>query len=64
MKGINFMQEEAKYVSPYKTQKISKPKPEDIAGDFLDTEKTAAMLNLVEFIRVNKISIQWASGNS
>ena len=50
--------------SVYKEQKKVKPKPEDAAGDFLDTEKTAAMLNLVEFIRNKKIGIQWASSNA
>jgi len=51
-------------MSTYKNQKVIKPKPEDVAGDFLDTEKTAAMLNFVEFIRGNKIGIRWASSNS
>ena len=51
-------------MSTYKEQKITKPKPEDVAGDFLDAEKTAAFLNLVEFIRANKIGIRWASANS
>jgi len=51
-------------MSIYQKQKAAKPKIEDVAGDFLDTEKTAALLNLVEFIRANKIGIQWGSSNS
>jgi len=51
-------------MSTYKDQKVSKPNPEDVAGDFLDTERTADILNLVDFIRTNKISIRWNSGNS
>ena len=51
-------------MSLYRNQKATKPKPEDVAGDFLDVEKTAAMLNFVEFIRANKIGIRWASANS
>ena len=45
-------------MSMYQKQKATKPKPEDVAGDFLDAEKTAAMLNFVEFIRVNKIGVR------
>ena len=48
-------------MSLYKEQKIVKPKPEDVAGNFLDAERTADLLNLVEFIRGNKIRIQWVS---
>ena len=51
-------------MSIYKQQKATKPKPEDVAGDFLDIERTAAMLNFVEFLRANKIGIRWASGNA
>ena len=50
--------------SIYKNQKAVKPKIEDVAGDFLNAERTANMLNLVEFLRAGKIGIQWASGNS
>ena len=51
-------------MSLYKEQKVVKPKPEDVAGDFLDAERAADLLNFVEFIRTNKIGIQWASANS
>ena len=51
-------------MSLYQNQKGTKSKIEDIVGDLLDAEKTAAMLNLIEFIRANKIGIQHASGNS
>ena len=51
-------------MSVYQSQKITKPKPEDVAGDFLDAERFADMLNFVEFIRAKKIGIRWASGNS
>jgi len=51
-------------MSIYQNQKATKPKPEDVAGDFLDAKKTAALLNFVEFIRANKIGIRWASANS
>ena len=45
-------------------QKKLKPKIEDVAGDFLDAEKTANLLNLVEFIRASKIGIRWSPYNS
>ena len=51
-------------MSIYQNQKAAKPKIEDVAGEFLDAEKTAAILNLVKFIRASKIGIQWGSGNS
>ena len=51
-------------MSIYQNQKTTKPKPEDVAGGSLSTEKTVAILNLVDFIRVNKVGIQWGSGNS
>ena len=50
--------------SIYAAQKVTKPKPEDVAGDFLDAGTTADMLNLTDFIRTNKIGIRWTSGNS
>ncbi|MCL2815366.1 MAG: hypothetical protein FWD23_12265 [Oscillospiraceae bacterium] len=40
-----------------------KIKIEDV-GNYLDAEKTANMLELVEFIRANKIGIQHSSGTS
>ena len=40
-----------------------KPRIDDV-GDYLDAERTAAMLNLVEFIRANKIGIRHSSGTS
>ena len=46
-------------MSIYQSQKAARPKPEDIAGDFLSTEKTAAVLNLVDFMRAIKVGIQW-----
>jgi len=48
-------------MSLYQSQKAVKPKIEDVAGDFLDAERTADLLNIVEFIRANKIRIQWVS---
>lgn len=51
-------------MSLYQSQKSVKPKIEDVAGNFLDAGKTAALLNLAEFIRTEKIGIQWASANS
>ena len=48
-------------MSLYQSQKAMKPKIEDVAGDLLDTERTADIINLVEFIRANKIGIQWVS---
>ena len=36
----------------------------DDVGNYLDAERTAAMLNLVEFIRANKIGIQHSSSTS
>jgi hypothetical protein len=36
---------------------------EDV-GNYLDAERTANMLNLVEFLRANKIGIQHSSGTS
>jgi len=51
-------------MSIYQTQKSTKPKPEDVARVFLDSEKASAFLRLVEYLRVNKIGIPWVSGNS
>ena len=51
-------------MSIYKEQKEVKPKPEDVAGDYLNAERTADILNFVEFVRANKIGIRWGSGNS
>ena len=51
-------------MSTYQSQKAAKPTPEDMAVEILDAERAAAMLNLVDFIRANKIGIQWASSNS
>ena len=51
-------------MSIYKDQKAVKPKIEDVAGDFLNAKRTDDILNLVEFIQVNKIGIRWVSGNS
>ena len=50
--------------SIYKEQKQVRPKPEDVAGAFLDPERASAMLGFVAFLRENKINIQWGSGNS
>lgn len=54
------MPEEKKLTVTQEQAKI-KPKPEDIAQDLLDEEKAAIFLNLVDFIRANKIGIRWAS---
>ena len=51
-------------MSLYQSQKAVKPQIEDVAGDFLDAERTADIMNLVEFIRANKIGIRWNSANS
>ena len=51
-------------MSLYKKQKGAKPAIEDVASEFLDADKTAAILELVKFIRANKIGIQWATTNS
>ena len=51
-------------MSLYKEQKVIKPKIEEVAGDFLNAERTASLLNFAAFLRENKIGIQWASGNS
>lgn len=51
-------------ISQFKMEKLTKPKPEDVANDFLDAKKTSAMFNLVEFIRSKKIGIQWASSEA
>jgi len=48
----------------YKDQKELKPKPEDVAGNILDAERAADILNFIEFIRANKIGIRWISSNS
>ena len=53
-----------KSVSLYQQQKAVKPKPEDVANSFLDAEKAAAFLIIIEFIRANKINIAWVAGNS
>jgi len=45
-------------------QKSAKPKIEEVVGDLLNAERTAAILNLIEFVRANKIGIRHASGNS
>lgn len=55
---------ENQYVSQYSMQKLTKLKPEDVVGESLDAKKSAAMLNLIAFIRSRKINISWASGNS
>ena len=51
-------------MSIYQTQKSTKPKPEAVARDFLDSKKVSAFLRLVEYLRANKIGIPWVSGNS
>jgi len=51
-------------VSIHKDQKDVRPKIEDVAGDFLSAERTATLLDLVAFLRANKIGISWSSGNS
>ena len=48
----------------YKDQKDLKPKPEDVAGNILDAERAADLLNFAEFLRANKIGIRWISSNS
>ena len=58
------MSDENNIESIYRAQKATRPKIEDVAGDFLDAGRTAALLNLAAYIRDNKINIQWASGNS
>ncbi len=50
--------------SLYQDQKITKPKPEDVAEVFLDAERAAAMLNLVTFVRDVKVNVRWVSCNS
>ena len=44
-------------MSIYKEQKAVKPNVEDVAGDFLDADRSADLLSLVEFIRACKIGI-------
>lgn len=51
-------------MSVYQSQKTTKPKPKDVAGDFLAAERVASMLNFVDFAQANKIGIRWDSGNS
>lgn len=51
-------------MSIYQNQKSIKPKPEDVAADFLDNKKAALFLDIIDFIRADKINISWVSGNS
>ena len=51
-------------MSLYKEQKVTKPKPEAVAGDFLNAERTASLLKFTAFLRENKIGISWATSNS
>ena len=51
-------------MSTYQEQKTIKPKIEDVAGEFLNAERAADLLSLVEFLQANKIGIRWDSGNS
>ncbi|MCL2371917.1 MAG: hypothetical protein FWC78_00755 [Defluviitaleaceae bacterium] len=51
-------------MSIYQNQKSIKPKPEDVAADFLDNKKTELFLDIIDFIRADKINISWVSGNS
>ena len=51
-----------KYV-PCKEQKTTRPKPEEVAEDFLNTENIVSFLDIIKFIRANKIGIAWVSSN-
>ena len=51
-------------MSLYKEQKVLRPKIEDVAGKYLDADRTAAILNFTGFLRANKVSIRWISSNS
>ena len=51
-------------MSIYQDQKITKPKPEDAAADFINGKKLKSLMNLLEFLRDNKLTPRWQSGNS
>ena len=50
--------------SALQNQKELKPKIEDIAKDFLDAEKTAVILDFVQFLHDKKVNVRWGGINS
>jgi len=51
-------------MSFYQSQKAVKPKAEDVAGDFISEDKLKNLTDLLGFLRENKLTPRWASGNS
>jgi hypothetical protein len=47
-----------------KSQKDAKPKVEDVAGDFIGEDELVNLMDFLGFLRENKLSPRWASGNS
>jgi len=50
--------------SIHQSQKATRPKIEDVAGNFLSAENNATLQDFVKFLRAGKIGVGWASGNS
>jgi hypothetical protein len=51
-------------MSIYQKQKTDKPQIEDVIPDYLDGEMRKLALDIAAFLRANKMSPTWASGNS
>jgi len=48
----------------YQKQRMVRPKIEDAIGDLLDGDKLKIALAFIAYLRENKLTPQWASGNS
>jgi len=51
-------------MSIYSDQKETKPKPKDVAGDFISEDKVKNLMDLLAFLKDNKMTLRWASWNS
>jgi len=58
------MMEEKNKASLYQDQKKTKPKVEDVINNSLDGDQKQAALDFVAFIKLYKMTPQWASANS
>ena len=51
-------------MSLYKNQKAIKPKPEDVAREFIKGDNLKNLFNFIEFLKDNKLTPRWQSYNS
>ena len=51
-------------MSLYQSQRVVKPKIEDVAGDYINGNNLKSLMDFLGFLKDNKLSPRWQSGNS